>query len=101
MANKPHPVHPGEILREDVLIPLGMSMNQLAKELKVPAGRLSQIVKGQRAITADTSLRLARYLGSSPRFWLNIQVHYDMEIARLAKEKEITRTIRPRAGIAA
>jgi addiction module HigA family antidote len=100
MPNKLHPVHPGEILREDVLIPLGMSMNQLAKALHVPTGRLSEIIKGQRAITADTSLRLGRYLGSSPRFWLNIQMQYDIDTALTAKEKTIEREVKPRAQAA-
>ena len=76
------PVHPGRVLKLDLLTPIGMSINRLAKELHVPANRLSQIVQGKRGITADTSLRLARYFGFTPEYWLNMQAYYDLEITR-------------------
>jgi addiction module HigA family antidote len=90
------PVHPGTILKVDLLEPLGISMNQLAKELRVPANRLSQILQGKRAITPDTSLRLARYFGFTPEYWLSMQLHYDLEIARRLSMPMIERQIRPR-----
>lgn len=73
------PVHPGEILLEEFLNPLGVSQYQLAKELSVPPRRINEIVHGQRRITADTALRLARYFGTSERFWMNLQARYDLE----------------------
>jgi antitoxin HigA-1 len=73
------PVHPGEILREEFLAPLGVSQYQLAKAVDVPARRINEIVHGQRRITADTALRLSRYFGTSERFWLNLQARYDLE----------------------
>ena len=73
------PVHPGEILREEFLMPLGISQYRLAKDIGVPPRRINEIVKGQRAITADTALRLGRYFGIAPEFWLNLQTHYDLE----------------------
>ncbi len=90
------PIHPGEIIREDVLVPLNMSVNQLAKLLAVDAARLNEIVRGRRGITADTALRLARYLGTSAEFWLNLQSHYELRVARQAKQKDIDRAVRPR-----
>jgi addiction module HigA family antidote len=76
------PVHPGEILLEEFLGPLGVSQYQLAKEIGVPARRINEIVHGQRRISADTALRLARYLGTSERFWLNLQSRYDLELEK-------------------
>ena len=76
------PVHPGEILQEEFLAPLGVSQYQLAKAVDVPARRINEIVHGQRRITADTALRLSRYLGTSERFWLNLQARYDLEIEK-------------------
>lgn len=73
------PVHPGEILLEEFLTPLGVSQYQLAKAVDVPARRINEIVHGQRRITADTALRLSRYFGTSERFWLNLQSRYDLE----------------------
>ena len=90
------PIHPGEIIREEILIPLAMSVNQLAKHLAVDAARLNDIVRGRRGITADTALRLGRYLGTTPEFWLKLQVHYELRVARQAKQKEIERAVRPR-----
>lgn len=73
------PIHPGEILHEEFLDPLGLSQYRLAKETSVPPRRINEIVRGQRSITADTALRLARYFGTSERFWLNLQAHFDLE----------------------
>lgn len=97
MAKKLPPVHPGEILLEDFLKPLGVSQYRLAKSLSVPPRRINEIVLGKRAVTADTALRLARFFGTSDRFWLNLQAAYDLDIerdrlaGRLAKEVEVLR----------
>ena len=92
-------IHPGEILAEDVLAELDMSASQLAAVLGVPPNRISDIVRGRRGITADTALRLGRWLGTSPRFWLNLQQLYDLEVAERAHGEEIARTVVPR-GVA-
>lgn len=76
------PVHPGEILLEEFLKPLEVSQYQLAKEISVPARRVNEIVHGQRRVSADTALRLARYFGTSERFWMNLQTRYDLEIEK-------------------
>lgn len=76
------PIHPGEILLEDFLKPLEISINKLARDICVPPGRISTIVNGKRSITADTALRLAVYFGVSPELWLNLQTDYDLRIAR-------------------
>jgi antitoxin HigA-1 len=76
------PVHPGDVLLEEFLKPLSLSQYQLAKELSVPARRINEIVHGERRITADTALRLARFFGTSERFWMNLQARYDLEIER-------------------
>jgi antitoxin HigA-1 len=76
------PVHPGEILLEEFLRPLGVSQYQLAKAVDVPARRINEIVHGQRRISADTALRLARYFGTSERFWINLQARYDLEVEK-------------------
>lgn len=76
------PVHPGEILVEDFLKPLGISQYRLAKDIRVPPRRINEIVHGMRSITADTALRLARYFGTSPSFWMNLQGRYDLEVER-------------------
>jgi addiction module HigA family antidote len=94
------PPHPGETLREDVLGRLGLSVNQLPKALGVTAARLNDVVRGRRGITADTALRLSRYLGTSPEFWLGLQFEYDLRLARQAKQKEIDRAVRPRSEAA-
>jgi antitoxin HigA-1 len=94
------PIHPGEVLREDVLEPLGMSVNQFSKALAVDASRLNDIVRGRRGVTADTALRLARYLGTTPEFWLNLQQSYELRVARQARQKEIDRAVRPRTDAA-
>ena len=76
------PITPGEILREDFMEPLGISINQLSRDLAVPPNRISEIVNGKRAITADTALRLQRYFGVEAQFWLNLQSEYDLRIVR-------------------
>ena len=85
--------HPGEILREEYLIPLGMSARALAKALGVPANRLTEIMRGERDISADTAIRLGRYFGTDPRFWLNLQTAYDLS---RAEKKNDYSTIRKR-----
>lgn len=82
MARSIAPVHPGEILAEEFLSPLGITQYRLAKDTSVPARRINEIVKGERAITADTALRLAKYFGTSDLFWLNLQARYDLEVQR-------------------
>jgi addiction module HigA family antidote len=94
------PIHPGEILLEEFLKPLDMSMNQLAIELRVPASRINAIVEGERSISADTALRLGHYFGISPEFWINLQATYDLRIARRELEEQIQRDIRPRKSAA-
>ena len=81
-SQKLPPVHPGDILLEEYLKPLGISQNKLGRDLNVPAQRINEIVRGQRAITVDTALRLARYFHTSPQFWLNLQSRYDLEVAQ-------------------
>lgn len=82
MTDRPIPnIHPGEVLQEEFLRPMSLSQNRLAREIGVPPRRINQIVKGQRAITADTALRLGRHFGNSPRFWLGLQMDYDLEEA--------------------
>lgn len=79
---KLHPIHPGEILMEEFLRPLEISQYRLAKNVCVPPRRINEIVHGQRAVTADTALRLSRYFGTSERFWLNLQMRYDLEVEK-------------------
>ncbi len=90
--------HPGEILREEFLVPLGMSANALARELRVPPNRITAIVNGTRSVTADTALRLARYYGTTPEFWINLQASHDLSRARAESGREIERAVRPRAA---
>jgi addiction module HigA family antidote len=96
---RPHRIpfpHPGETIREDYLKPLGMSVNKLALELRVPATRMTEIVNGRRGISADTALRLARYFNTTPKFWLNLQASYDLARAAEVQLPEIERTVHPR-----
>jgi addiction module HigA family antidote len=88
-------IHPGEILRSEFLEPLGMSVNALALALRVPAPRINDVVRGKRAISADTALRLQRYFGASAQFWLNLQIAYDLRIATAAAGEQIEREIEP------
>lgn len=92
------PTHPGEVLLEDFLKPLGMSQYALAKALDVPQVRIGAIIKGKRAITPDTALRLARYFGTSPEFWLGMQTTHDLEMARDRLGGDIETRIQPRAA---
>jgi addiction module HigA family antidote len=93
------PIHPGETLREDFLKPLGLTANKLAMELRVPVTRVNDIARGKRAITADTALRLARYFGTTPQFWMNLQTNYDLELAQDARGSEIADRIRPHRAL--
>jgi len=90
------PIHPGEILLEEFLKPLGMSMNKLAVQLHVPANRITQIVEGRRSVSGETALRLARYFGTSPEFWLGMQKDYDLQVARDEFEAEVELQVQPR-----
>ncbi len=90
------PIHPGEILREDFLVPLGISMNHLALELHVPVTRIAEIVHERRGVTPDTALRLGRYFNTSARFWLNAQAAYDLEVAQDDLRRAVERDVRPR-----
>lgn len=89
------PPHPGETIKEDYLVPLGMSVTQLARALGIGAARLIEIVRGERGITADTALRLARYFGTSAEFWLNLQSLYDLWVAERKARGRIARQIKP------
>ncbi|MFN0148231.1 MAG: HigA family addiction module antitoxin [Dehalococcoidia bacterium] len=91
------PVHPGEVLLEDFLKPLGLSQYRLAKELGVPPRRVNEIVQGKRAVTADTALRLARYFRTSAELWMNLQASYELDLAEDLALPRITREITPRA----
>ena len=91
--NRMRPVHPGEILREDYLVSLGMSANALAKALNIPSARFDDIVRERRAVTADTAMRLARYFGGDARSWLNLQAAYDLRAAEIRNAKRIKREI--------
>jgi antitoxin HigA-1 len=88
------PVHPGEILLEEFLKPLGLSQYRVAKDVSVPPRRINEIVRGSRAITADTALRLARFFGTSERFWLNLQTRYDLEVEKARLGDRLQREIR-------
>jgi len=90
------PPHPGETIKEEYLVPLGMSVNALARELGIGAGRLNDIVRGRRGISADTALRLARYFGTTPELWLNLQGFYDLRMAQQKSAREIERHVKPR-----
>ncbi len=89
------PIHPGELLREDFLKPLGISMNRLALDLRVPVTRIAEIVHERRGVTPDTALRLGRYFNTSARFWMNAQASYDLEVAQDQLQNKIERDVRP------
>ncbi len=93
------PIHPGEILLEEFMQPLGLSQNRLAEALGVDAGRINRIVTGKCSITADTALRLAKYFGTTPQLWMNLQSHYELELTRDKKAKEIEEAVQPRPGL--
>jgi len=90
------PIHPGEILLEEFMKPLGISINALARHLRVPPNRISAIVNGKRGITAETALRLSRYFSNSAEFWLNLQASYDLRLARRQAANTINREVMPR-----
>lgn len=98
MARLLEPIHPGEILREEFLKPMGISINRLARDIVVPPGRTSEIVNGKRGITADTALRLARFFGTSPEVWLGLQSGYDLRVAKQNIGKEIEQRVHPFAA---
>ena len=100
MASKDRlpPIHPGEILREEFLVPLGMSAHELAMALRVPATRINDIVNERRGITADTALRLSRYFGTTSRFWMNMQASYELEAAEDRLGKAVVRDVLPRTA---
>jgi addiction module HigA family antidote len=97
IKNGMRPVHPGEVLRKDYLIPLGMSVNALAKALHVPTPRLNEVARERRGITADTALRLARYFGGDAQSWLNLQAMYELRMAEIASAKKIEREVQVRS----
>ena len=96
--NRMRPVHPGAVLREDFLKPLGMSANALAKSLNVPPPRINDVVRERRGISADTAMRLARYFGGDARSWLNLQSAYDLRVAEISNAKRIEREVSPSAA---
>jgi addiction module HigA family antidote len=90
------PIHPGEILREELLVPMGLSLSELARGIHVPVNRLSQIVRGLRAVSPDTAIRLSRYFGFSPDYWMQLQMRYDFELVRRRDGERIEREVTPR-----
>jgi addiction module HigA family antidote len=92
------PIHPGEILLEEFLNPLGISQYRLAKDISVPPRRINEIVRGQRSITADTALRLSRYFQTTERFWLNLQIRYDLELEKDRLGDRLDREVATLAG---
>ncbi|OLB97076.1 MAG: addiction module antidote protein, HigA family [Acidobacteria bacterium 13_2_20CM_2_57_12] len=95
MSKRLKPVHPGEILREEFMGPLGLSMNKLAMALSAPVARIADIVNERRGITADTALRFARYFNNSPTFWMNLQTRYDLEVAQDEIAAKVARDVQP------
>ena len=98
IKNGMRPVHPGEILREDYLLPLNMSAHALAKRLHIPASRINDIVLERRGVSADTALRLAYFFGGDAQSWLNLQSMYDLRVAEIAKSSSISKQIEPLAA---
>ena len=92
------PVHPGEILKADFMAPLGLTVSVLSRAIGVPRTRLNDIVLGRRGVTADTAMRLARYFGVGARFWMNLQSHYELEVAEESYGDRLDREVRPRAA---
>jgi addiction module HigA family antidote len=95
MARKLRPIPPGEILSMEFLKPLGISQSGLARDLDVPVGRINDIIQGKRSITLDTALRLAVYFNMTPEFWMNLQSHYDLKLAKQNLLPKIERSVRP------
>ena len=96
-GRRPPTVHPGEILRDEFLTPMGISVYELAHAIKVPRSRANDIVRGRRAITTDTAIRLGRYFGTTPEFWINLQARYDLDVADRTVRRRIEQEVRPRA----
>ncbi len=94
MKDKLAPIHPGEVLLEEFLKPMGLSQNRLALDIRVPARRINEIVLGKRRITVDTALRLARFFNMSPQFWLGLQMDYDLDIAEDELAEKIAREVK-------
>ena len=92
------PVHPGEILRDGFLTPMGISVDALAHAIKVPRSRANDIVRGRRALTTDTAIRLGRYFGTTPESWINLQARYDLDVADRTVRRRIEQEVTPRAG---
>ncbi|SRR6266480_7198698 len=95
MAKRLKPVHPGEILREEFMDLLGLTMNRMARDLRVPVTRIADIVNERRGITADTALRFARYFNNGPAFWMNLQTRYDLEVAEDEIAAKVERDVQP------
>ncbi len=101
MAAKPkrlEPIHPGEILLEDFMKPMGISINRLARDIAVPPGRISAIVNGKRAVSADTALRLGKYFGVSPQTWMGLQAEYDLRLAQRLIGEEVEKRVQRHAA---
>jgi len=99
MEERLPPIHPGEVLLEDFMKPMGLSQYRLAKDIGVPALRISQIVNGKRAVTVDTAMRLARYFGTSAMVWLRLQVRYELEVAEEKMREKINREVKVRQSL--
>ena len=100
MAKRLKPVHPGEILREEFMVPLHLSMNKMAMDLRVPVTRIADIVNEHRRITADTALRFARYFKNDAAFWMNLQTRYDLEVAQDEISAKVERDVQPLESVA-
>jgi addiction module HigA family antidote len=98
LKNGMRPIHPGEILREEYMAPLGLAANALARALRVTPARINDVVRERRGITGDTALRLARYFGTDAQSWLNLQAAYDLRVAEIEAGKAIDRAVKPRAA---
>jgi addiction module HigA family antidote len=98
LKNGMRPIHPGEILREEYMVPLGLSANAMARALGVTTARINDIVRERRGITGDTALRLARYFGTDAQSWLNLQAAYELRVAEIEAGKAIERAVKPRAA---
>lgn len=99
MSDKLSPIHPGEVLLEEFIKPMGLSQNRLAINIGVDARRINEIVLGKRSITADTALRLARFFGNSPQFWMGLQAQYDLDVAEDTLGARLDREVRPLATV--
>lgn len=101
MKKKMKPVHPGEVLQEEFLIPMGLSQNRLSLDIRVPPRRINEIVHGDRGISADTALRLGRYFRMSPHFWLGLQMDYELDVVEDHLAKRLEKEVRPFERVAA